>query len=316
MTSLALHFSRYVNGVSRKHAEVSRDMFKKDDIDWITNGIHSVTWTSPAFADLYDKRIEGWRYMPSILSQAALIADAEIWYAHMEQKMKLLEFVEQETGTKLNPDILTIGFARRAATYKRADLIFRDIGKLLEIGDGKLQLIFSGKAHPHDEPGKDILQKIWNISKELDRNIPVVFLENYNMGSAKLIVSGVDIWLNTPTRPYEASGTSGMKCAHNGVPSFSVLDGWWIEGCVEGITGWGIGAHQDGSSYETDTSDDDAEDLYMKLKKKIIPLYYGDRKGWISVMKSAIALNASYFNTHRAVMEYCRKAYGTVFRGH
>lgn len=309
MTSLALNCSRYINGVSRKHAEISRDMFKRDDIDWVTNGIHSETWTSPGFASLYDKHIPGWRHAPSSLTQAIHIPVEEIWETHMEQKRLLIERIAEETGTALDPDLLTIGFARRAATYKRADLIFSDIKRLLKIGEGKLQLIFSGKAHPHDEPGKDILQRIYQISRELGVNIPVVFLQNYNMDSAKLLVAGADVWLNTPMRPHEASGTSGMKCVHNGVINFSVLDGWWIEGCVEDVTGWGIGAEHGDSA-------DDASDLYRKLQEKIIPKYYGERESWINMMKFTIALNASYFNTHRVVMDYCEKAYGIVFRGH
>lgn len=316
MTSLALHFSRYVNGVSRKHADVSRDMFKKDDIDWITNGVYSSAWTSPAFSDLYDKYISDWRDTPSHLTQAIHIPSKEIWDAHMTQKMRLLELITKETGTELNPDILTIGFARRAATYKRAALIFSDISRLLKIGNGKLQLIFSGKAHPHDEPGKNVLQKIWNIANELGVNVPVVFLQNYNIDVAKTLVSGVDLWLNTPMRPYEASGTSGMKCVHNGIPNFSVLDGWWVEGWVEGVTGWAIGELPTETSSGEESSARDAEDLYDKLEHRIIPRYYFDRDDWIEMMKSVISLNASYFNSHRTVREYCKKAYGIVFRGH
>lgn len=315
MTSLALHFSRYVNGVSRKHAEVSRNMFKKDDIDSITNGIHSPTWTSPAFQDLYDAHISDWRDNPTFLTQAMHIPGEDIWKAHMMQKMKLLELVIEETGVELSPDVLTIGFARRAATYKRADLIFSDLRRLLKIGNGKLQFIFSGKAHPHDDPGKDILQKIWNISGELGNNVPVVFLQNYNIDVAKLLVAGVDVWLNTPMRPYEASGTSGMKCVHNGVPNFSALDGWWIEGWVEDVTGWAIGELPTDINPDIDSSGMDAEDLYNKLEQKIIPKYYYGREDWINIMKNAISLNASYFNTYRAVREYCKKAYGIVFRG-
>jgi alpha-glucan phosphorylase-like protein len=316
MTDLALKFSRYVNGVSRKHAEVSRKMFHDQDIDWVTNGVHSTTWTSDAFAKLYDKYIPGWRNDPSRLMQALLIPNQEIWNAHQTAKMKLLSMVLEETGLELDPDKLTIGFARRAATYKRADLVFSDIKKLLEIGAGKVQFVFSGKAHPHDEPGKDILQKICNISKELGVSIPVAFIENYNIGPAKMITSGVDLWLNTPVRPREASGTSGMKCVHNGVMNFSVLDGWWIEGCIEGRTGWAIGPEPKENDMDGYDESEDAVDLYRKLEEKIIPLYYNDRDKWTDMMKEAIAVNASYFNTHRVVKEYCEKAYGTVFRGH
>ena len=316
MTDLALKLSRYVNGVSHKHALVSRAMFGNESIDWITNGVHSTTWTSPSFANLYDARIPGWRNDPSRLMQALHIPDEEIWKAHQAAKMKLLAFVLEETGQQLDPDVLTIGFARRAATYKRADLVFSEIRRLVEIGKGKVQFVFSGKAHPHDEPGKDILQKINRIAKELGAELPVVFIENYNMGPAKFITSGVDIWLNTPIRPREASGTSGMKCVHNGVMNFSVLDGWWIEGCIEGRTGWAIGPEPTENGMVEYNEAEDAVDLYNKLEEKIIPAYYTDRKRWIGMMKFAIAVNASYFNTHRVVHEYCEKAYGTVFRGH
>ena len=316
MTDLALKFSRYVNGVSRKHAQVSRSMFADDSIDWVTNGVHSATWTSPGFAKLYDEYARGWRNDPSRLMQAFHIPDAEIWKAHQAAKMKLLALVLEETGRELSPDILTIGFARRAATYKRADLVFSDIKRLLEIGAGKIQFIFSGKAHPHDEPGKDILQKICRLAAETGKELPIVFLENYNMGPAKLITSGVDLWLNTPIRPREASGTSGMKCVHNGVMNFSVLDGWWIEGCIEDKTGWGIGPEPKENDTNEDYGGNDANSLYDKLEEKIIPAYYMDRPKWIRMMKTAIAVNASYFNTHRVVKEYCEKAYGTVFRGH
>ncbi|MBQ9881077.1 MAG: alpha-glucan family phosphorylase [Synergistes sp.] len=316
MTDLALKFSHYVNGVSRKHAYVSREMFSDDSIDWITNGVHSATWTCPSFAKLYDEHIPGWGNDPSRLMQALRLPEDEVWKAHQAAKMRLLAFVLEETGRQLDPDILTIGFARRAATYKRADLVFSDLKRLVDIARGKVQFIFSGKAHPHDEPGKDILQKINCISKELGEELPVVFIENYNMGPAKFIVSGVDLWLNTPIRPREASGTSGMKCVHNGVINFSVLDGWWIEGCIEGITGWGIGPDSAENKLAEYNDEEDAADLYDKLEHKIIPLYYNDRSRWIKMMRAAIAVNASYFNTHRVVREYCEKAYGTKFRGH
>ncbi len=316
MTDLALKLSRYVNGVSRKHAMVSREMFGDQSIDWITNGVHTTTWTSPSFARVYDRHIPGWSNDPSRLMQALHIPDDEIWNAHQSAKMKLLAFVLEETGIELDPDVLTIGFARRAATYKRADLVFTDIKRLVEIGGGKIQFIFSGKAHPHDEPGKDMLQHIYRVSRELGTKLPVVFIENYNMGPAKLITSGVDLWLNTPVRPREASGTSGMKCVHNGVMNFSVLDGWWIEGCIEGVTGWAIGPEPTENELVEYDEAKDATDLYEKLENKIIPTYYDRREEWIKMMKLAIAVNASYFNTHRVVHEYCEKAYGTVFHGH
>lgn len=316
MTDLALTFSRYINGVSKKHAEVSRAMFGRGDIDWITNGVHSTTWTSDSFKKLYDANIPGWRNAPERLMMAFSIPGEEIWKAHQASKMRLLALVLEETGVELSPEVLTIGFARRAATYKRADLIFSDVERLIRIASGKVQFIFSGKAHPQDEPGKEIIRRINETARTLKKDVKIVFIENYNMDSAKLIVSGVDVWLNTPVRPREASGTSGMKCVHNGVINFSVLDGWWIEGCIEGVTGWAIGPSPKAEDLDGYDEAQDIEDLYNKLENVIIPTYYENHEDWIKMMKATISINASYFNTHRVVKEYCEKAYGTVFRGH
>jgi starch phosphorylase len=316
MTDLGLKFSHYVNAVSKKHAEVSRKMFGTDKVDFVTNGVHSATWTCPGFARLYDKYIPAWRSDPSRLTQALQLPEEEVWKAHQAAKMRLFARVLEETGAEFDADVLTIGFARRAATYKRADLLFTDVKKLLDVGSGQVQLIFAGKAHPHDEPAKDIIKRIISISKEIGAAIPTVFLENYNMELAQVLTAGVDLWLNTPIRPREASGTSGMKCVHNGVMNFSVLDGWWIEGWVEGVTGWSIGPVPTEVDLIEYDETQDAMDLYNKLKEKIIPMYYNERRQWITMMKHTIALNASYFNTHRVVKEYCEKAYGTVFRGH
>ncbi|MDR1916935.1 MAG: alpha-glucan family phosphorylase [Synergistaceae bacterium] len=316
MTDLGLKFSRYVNAVSRKHAEVSRKMFGTDKVDFVTNGVHSTTWTCPGFARLFDKYIPAWRNDPSRLIQALLLPEADIWKAHQAAKMRLFARVLEETGVEFDPDVLTIGFARRAATYKRADLLFSNVKRLLDVGSGQVQFIFAGKAHPHDEPAKEIIRRIIELSKEIGSALPIVFMENYNMELAQLLTAGVDVWLNTPIRPREASGTSGMKCVHNGVMNFSVLDGWWIEGWVEDVTGWSIGPEPSEVDLIEYDEMQDAIDLYNKLEDKVIPTYYNDRKKWIYMMKNTIALNASYFNTHRVVKEYCEKAYGTVFRGH
>ncbi|MDR1885265.1 MAG: alpha-glucan family phosphorylase [Synergistaceae bacterium] len=316
MTDLGLKFSRYVNAVSKKHADVSRKMFGTDNVDFITNGVHSTTWTCPGFARLYDRFIPAWRNDPSRLIQAFQLPEEDIWKAHQAAKMRLFARVLEETGVEFDADILTIGFARRAATYKRADLLFTDVKRLLDVGSGQVQFIFAGKAHPHDIPAKGIIKRIIDLSKEIGEVLPIVFLENYNMELAQVLTAGVDVWLNTPIRPREASGTSGMKCVHNGVINFSVLDGWWIEGWIEDTTGWSIGPiSQEAELIEYDETQD-AIDLYNKLEDKVIPTYYNDRKKWIWMMKSTIALNASYFNTHRVVKEYCEKAYGTIFRGH
>ncbi|HAG22738.1 MAG TPA: alpha-glucan family phosphorylase [Synergistaceae bacterium] len=314
MTDIALRYSRYVNGVSKKHAEVSRGMYLRNDVDCITNGIHTDTWVSPEMADLFDRHITGWRNAPERLVYAMNIPPKDIWQAHQKAKRRLLDEVRGRTGRILDPDRLTIGFARRAAQYKRADLILKDVKRLVEIGSGKVQFVFSGKAHPQDEGGKAMVSRLLCEAQNMvGTDLPIVFLEDYGMELGALLVQGVDLWLNNPIRPMEASGTSGMKCAANGVPSFSVLDGWWIEGWVEGVTGWSIGALSDENGQ--DDPDSDADDLYNKLENVVIPAYYQNREQWMFMMRYAIALNGSYFNTHRVVREYCERAYGISFRG-
>ncbi len=307
MTFLALNLSRYVNGVAKKHGEVSRSMFPGYNIESITNGVHSSTWVCSSFQKLYDKYIPDWKNDPYSLRYAMSIPKDEIWNAHLEAKKKLIEYVNIKTNIDLGFDILTIGFARRAAAYKRADLVFSDINRLLKIADnaGKLQFIFSGKAHPQDGMGKDLIKKVYAISKILEDKVKVVYLENYDIELAKLLVSGVDLWLNTPSKPQEASGTSGMKAAHNGVPSLSVLDGWWIEGCIEDITGWSIGTSQNNES----NNQQDADSLYDKLEFAVIPTFYQGKEYWVNIMRHAIAINASFFNTHRMVQQYVLSAY-------
>ncbi len=315
MTELGLRFSRYVNGVSKKHTEVSRNMFNDPKIDGITNGVHPGTWTASGFKRLYDRHVPGWQQDPGRLVQALQIPDDEIWTAHQASKLKLLAKVLELTGQQLDADVLTIGFARRAATYKRADLLLSDVKRLLDIASGQVQFLFAGKAHPHDEGGKAIIRQIYRASQELGAAIPMIFLENYDMEIGALLTQGVDVWLNNPKRPREASGTSGMKCTLNGVLNFSVLDGWWIEGWIEDVTGWSIGPESmEAQLIDYDESKDSA-DLYGKLEEKIIPTYYQNRDRWVSMMKHTIALNGSYFNTTRVVREYCEKAYGISFRG-
>lgn len=309
MTMLALHLSRYVNGVAKKHGEISQAMFPGFEIHAITNGVHPLTWASPYFVNLYNHYLPSWAKEPELLVRVDLIPDEEIWDAHCGAKAYLFQYIEETTGKRLDPDVLTIGFARRAAAYKRGDLIFSDIKKLLDMGQGKLQFVFGGKAHPRDVPGKELIQRIVKQVKALEGKIEVVYLQNYNMDVAARLIPGVDIWLNNPLRPLEASGTSGMKAALNGVPNFSVLDGWWIEGHIEGVTGWAIGPCPTEKTVEVNHSDEDAVDLYEKLSKVIIPLYYDDRKGWIKIMKNAIGKNAYYFNTHVMMRRYVTEAY-------
>ena len=305
MTLLGLNLSRYVNGVAQRHEEVSRAMFPGYPVQHITNGVHSATWTCDGFRRVYDEWIPGWSNDPAMLRKALNIPNEWIWTAHADAKARLLDFVRQQSGRSLAPDSLTIGFARRATAYKRADLVFTDVARLIDIARraGPLQFVFAGKAHPKDEGGKQLIEHIIRISRQVKQEIAIVYLQNYDLEMAKLLVSGADLWLNTPQRPLEASGTSGMKAAHNGVPSFSTLDGWWVEGHIEGVTGWSIGSQNESSAAG------DTEDLLQKLENVILPMFYGNRDKWIDVMRHAIALNASYFNTHRMVQQYVTNAY-------
>src|SRR5581483_1969523 len=242
MIYLGLNMSRYVNGVAKKHGEVSRLMFAGYQIDAITNGVHVATWTSPPFQALYDHYISDWRQDNFSLRHAESISTSEIFEAHMLAKSELLRHVRKETGLEMSKDVLTLGFARRVTAYKRADLLFTDLERLKGIAEsGALQVIYAGKAHPGDQEGKFLIQRIFRLKAALQDKIKIAFLSNYDLAIAKLITSGVDVWLNTPQPPLEASGTSGMKAALNGIPSLSVLDGWWIEGLIEGVTGWAIG---------------------------------------------------------------------------
>jgi starch phosphorylase len=310
MTYLALSLSHYVNGVAKKHGEISRHMFAGYEIDAITNGVHAPTWVSPPFRELFDRYVAGWEEDNFSLRYALRIPDDEVWAAHREAKRRLVETVNRQVNTGFDVDVLTLGFARRAATYKRADMIFHDVERLRRIASqhGGLQLVFAGKAHPKDEEGKKLIQRVVQIGQSLAGSVAVAYLPNYDMKLAGLLTSGADVWLNTPQRPLEASGTSGMKAALNGVPSLSVLDGWWIEGCIEGVTGWAIGTD--------DTCPDEASDwtrtaqsLYDKLEQAVAPLFYANRPAFIEMMRHTIALNGSFFNTQRMVGQYSAKAY-------
>jgi starch phosphorylase len=309
MTLLAMNLSMYINGVAKKHGEVSKNLFPGYQIQAITNGVHTYTWTSKPFARLFDKYIPGWANEPELFVRVEKIPEDEIWEAHTEAKGKLIEYIKNVTGVGFDPEVLTIGFARRATAYKRATLLFRDLERLKRIANKKVQFVFAGKAHPNDTDGQGFIREICKMGEGLGPDIKLVYLENYNMDLALKIVSGVDVWLNTPVRPHEASGTSGMKAAHNGVLNFSVLDGWWIEGHIEGYTGWSIGASPTGDTLDERTDEADAEDLYAKLEGQLIPRYYDDRFIWIKMMQSAIGMNAYYFNSHRMMRRYVTEAY-------
>ncbi|HUJ50523.1 MAG TPA: alpha-glucan family phosphorylase [Bryobacteraceae bacterium] len=306
MTYLALRFSHYINGVAMHHGEISRGMFPDYPVRAITNGVHAVTWSSPSFRELYDRHVPEWREDNLYLRYAIGIPIEEIRAAHLAAKRKLLEEIRSRTGRALDEKVMTIGFARRAAAYKRLELFFSDCERLKWISKqvGPFQVVCGGKAHPQDEAGKQSIQRVFAAAAELADSVPVVYVENYDMAWASLLVSGVDLWLNTPLPPEESSGTSGMKAALNGIPSFSVLDGWWIEGHVEGFTGWTI---EDGIGGEPAA---ELASLYGKFARVIVPMYYGRPDDYLAVMRYTIALNASFFNTQRMISQYVANAYG------
>jgi starch phosphorylase len=312
MTQLALGLSTYVNGVAKQHGETSRQMFPEVPIEAITNGVHAGTWTSPAFQQLFDRYIPNWREDNYSLRGALGLPAEEVWSSHLIAKHELFEAVQKKTGLNFDPEVFTIGFARRATGYKRADLILADLNRLRQIAKnaGLFQIIYAGKAHPNDGGGKDIIRHIFQAKKALRKTVPVVFLDDYNLNLGGKITSGVDLWLNTPQFPLEASGTSGMKSALNGVPSLSILDGWWVEGHIEGVTGWSIGESRRaaGGGAPTDNAAE-AESLYSKLEDVILPMYYNERSKFLGVMQHAIAINGSFFNTQRMVQQYITDAY-------
>jgi glycogen phosphorylase len=290
-----------------QHGRVSREMFPDYTIDAITNGVHAATWTAPAFRALFDRHLPRWREDNLKLRYATDIPENEIAEAHLEGKRALIAAVKERTGLGLRPEIFTIGFGRRAATYKRCELLFTDPGRLLRAARelGGLQILLSGKAHPADHPAKAKIRQVTELTRHLSADeLKIIYLEDYDWALGALLTGGVDLWLNTPKRPYEASGTSGMKAALNGVPSLSVLDGWWIEGCNEGVTGWAI------SDYDDEIQE--ANSLYDRLERMILPLYYGQQNAWRRIMRSTIAINGSYFNTQRMLKQYVSKAYFPV----
>jgi starch phosphorylase len=310
MTYLALNLSHYVNGVAKRHGLISQHMFANYVIDAITNGVHAATWSGPAFQNLFDRHIPGWRDDNYSLRYALSIPPDEILRAHQQQKRTLLEYVNRETNAGLDEDVLTIGFARRMTAYKRPDLLFHDTDRLKQIvqQSGPLQIVFAGKAHPHDEEGKKLIEQVFRKRDELADGVRIAFLQNYDLQIGKLMTSGVDVWLNTPEPPMEASGTSGMKAALNGVPSLSIPDGWWLEGCIEGMTGWSIG-EEAREPNKRHNGERDAASLYDKLQQSVIPLFYNDQQQWTDIMRHAIALNGSFFNTQRMLGQYVLNAY-------
>lgn len=312
MTELALEGSRFVNGVAMRHGEVSRDLFPGYPIRSITNGVHPATWASPPFQALYDRHLQHWRSDPACLRGVLAVDLEEIAAAHTEAKRALLGRVHTDTGRHLDPEALLIGFARRSTAYKRPLLALSDLDRLLAIARerGPLQLVFAGKAHPRDDAGRSAIREISELAGKLKGDVQIVFLPGYDMALGALLVSGSDVWLNTPIPLMEASGTSGMKAALNGVPSLSVLDGWWVEGCVEGVTGWSIGDDGDGEGLGSQERDRrHAASLYQKLDEDVARLFYDNPTGFHEMMRNAIALNGTYFTSHRMVQQYLFEAY-------
>lgn len=305
MTRLALNLSGWVNGVAQRHAETSRTMFPGYDVHAISNGVHPWTWASDAHRLLFARHVPQWCHEPELLVRAGAIPLAEIGAAHAAGKQALLARIASCPGAeRLAPARFTIGYARRMTAYKRPHLLFSDLERLRRIARRHpVQVILAGKAHPRDLEGKRQVERLHAFARELAPDIPVVFVPGYDMALGRLMVAGVDVWLNTPQRPLEASGTSGMKAALNGVPSLSVLDGWWLEGCVEGVTGWAVG--HDGP----DDGEADAESLYQKLEARVLPLFHDHPAEWNEVMRRTIAQNGSFFNSHRMVRRYMLEAY-------
>jgi starch phosphorylase len=317
LTDVALRGAHFVNGVAMRHGEVSRGMFPQYPIRSISNGIHPATWAWPSFRALFDRHIPDWRRDSLALRYAIAIPPSEIRWAHERAKRALVAHVNRSTNAVFDESVLTLGFARRATGYKRAALIFSDVERLAAIAKraGPLQLVFAGKAHPRDADGKATIERIFAAAAALRGRVGVTYLPNYDIELGRLLVAGSDVWLNNPIPPLEASGTSGMKAALNGVPSLSVLDGWWLEGCVEGVTGWAIGADGDGRRpYRHEFDHHHEVALYEKLERVVLPTYYQGRERFLEMMRFAIALNASFFNTQRMVLEYLYEAYLTGTR--
>ncbi len=305
LTAFAMFFCRSINGVSLRHGQISRDMFPQYNVGAVTNGVHTDTWLSPSFAALFDQHMPAWRRDRRYLRYAASIPIEEVRDAHAQAKRGLLAEIERRARVKLDAAVFTIGFARRATGYKRGALLFTDIARLKRMARrvGPLQAVYAGKAHPRDEGGKSIIEQVFSASEALSGVIKVVYLEDYDMGIARYVCSGVDLWLNNPQKPLEASGTSGMKAALNGVPSLSILDGWWVEGHIEGVTGWAIG----GEGPATDASE--AQSLYDKLEYVIMPMFYRQPAAYAAVMRHAIAINGEFFSAERMMGQYQRNVY-------
>jgi len=293
MTVAGLRLSNVANAVSELHGRTARRMWQHVDnaapIINITNGVHVPTWQDNHVRRAFENK-------------------GDLWEPHMQAKQELIDFIHKHTNTRLGLNTLTIGFARRAAPYKRSELIFRDAGKIDSLlRERKLQLVFSGKAHPNDIPGKDIIRRLVEMDRKYSKQ--VVFLENYDMEIASLLTRGCDVWLNNPRRPLEASGTSGMKAAMNGVLNVSTVDGWVAEGPEHGISGWLLDEVFDGKPAEHDQDEHDLEALYHVLHTEVIPTYYDNHRRWVEMMRASIEMSRQKFSSRRMLEEYYEKMY-------
>jgi starch phosphorylase len=311
MTRLAAAGSGFINGVSARHTQVSRRLLRGTELHTVPNGVHPGTWVCAPMARVFDRHVPGWRVDPQRLRDVSLVPAGELGAAHASAKRALVRHVERASGVRFDPAALTLGFARRATAYKRASLLLRRPERLRALARavGPLQILFSGKAHPRDEPGKAQIREVHELRAKLAPEVQLVYLAGYDMAQAALLVAGCDVWVNTPQAPLEASGTSGMKAALNGVPSLSVLDGWWLEGCVDGVTGWAIGGRDDGRLPADQQDALHAESLLARLERDVAPRFFGDRPGWLEIMRAVIALNGSYFTSHRMLEQYARFAW-------
>jgi starch phosphorylase len=303
MTRLALNLAGYVNGVARRHAKTTEHLFPGHRVHAVTNGVHAGRWTHSAFAQLYTAHFPQWQHEPEILVRALQLPEDEVWRCHQAAKGDLIRLVKETAGAVLDPSLPILGFARRMTGYKRPLLLFEDFDRLEDLAARRpFQVVLAGKAHPRDAEGKEAIRKVHALAKQLVGKLTCVFVPDYDMRIAMTLVAGADIWLNTPLPPLEASGTSGMKAAFNGVLNLSVLDGWWIEACIEGVTGWSIGRDGDGAESH-------ARALYDRLDQAVLPLFYSDPSRWRWMMKQTIGNVAYYFNSQRMMRRYASEAY-------
>lgn len=315
MTRLGMMLAGYISGVSRPHQKILRRLFPDFSIRRVNNGVDANYWASDHFAALFDEYVPGWRGDSRRLKRAVRIPIEEIWRVHLLAKQELLARVKESAGVDMDEDVFTIGFARRFAPYKRSAMIISDMEKLLSISSRyPLQIIYSGKAHPDDVNGQEIIAEILDKAEKYRDKIKIVFLEDYDLSLSRLMAAGCDLWLNNPLPHLEASGTSGMKAAINGVPQLSTADGWWVDGCHPGKTGWSFGRAKVSSESGIDplyleSIHQDAPELYSRLEDEILPLFFSRPRRWQKVMQKTIAINGHNFNTQNTIRQYIKEAY-------